>query len=116
MDAAAPPPADGAMVPDDAGVADDAAVRADGAARVCDVRAYGAVGDGTTKDTHAIQAAIDQCAAKGGGTVRLTAGTYLSAPVFLKTGVTLDIAKGAVDPGLGIGDWGFGIRDSRMRD
>ncbi|MGP8246874.1 MAG: glycoside hydrolase family 28 protein [Bryobacteraceae bacterium] len=63
---------------------------------VCDPRALGAKADGRTKDTRAIQAAIDECAAKGGGTVRLTAGTYLSAPVWLKTGITLELGKGAV--------------------
>jgi polygalacturonase len=62
--------------------------------RVCDARAAGAKGDGTTKDTAAIQAAIDACAGKK-GTVLLTAGTYLSAPIVLKSGTTLKLEKGA---------------------
>jgi len=65
------------------------------AAATCDVRSYGAKADGTTKDTAAIQKAIDTCAAKGGGTVRLTAGTYLSAPIVLKSNITLQLDKGA---------------------
>jgi polygalacturonase len=65
------------------------------AAANCDARALGAKGDGTTKDTAAIQKAIDTCAAKGGGTVTLTAGTYLSAPIVLKSNVTLQLDKGA---------------------
>jgi polygalacturonase len=60
----------------------------------CDPRAYGAKGDGVSKDTAAIQAAIDSCA-KQGGTVRLVPGTYLSAPVVLKSNITLQLDKGA---------------------
>ncbi len=65
------------------------------AARTCNPRDLGAKGDGVTKDTTAIQGAIDACAAKGGGTVRLTAGTYLSAPIVLKSNITLQLDKGA---------------------
>jgi polygalacturonase len=61
----------------------------------CDPRAYGAKGDGVSKDTSAIQAAIDACVGKGGGTVRLTAGTYLSAPIVLTSNITLQLDKGA---------------------
>jgi polygalacturonase len=61
----------------------------------CDARAFGAKGDGVTKDTLSIQKAIDTCAQKGGGTVVLTAGTYLSAPILLKSNTTLQLDKGA---------------------
>jgi polygalacturonase len=64
-------------------------------AATCDPARYGARADGTTKDTAAIQAAIDDCAARGGGTVTLTLGIYLSAPIVLKSHVTLDVAAGA---------------------
>ncbi|HLI02889.1 MAG TPA: glycoside hydrolase family 28 protein [Terracidiphilus sp.] len=65
------------------------------AAAICDARAFGAKGDGVTKDTAAIQKAIDSCADKGGGIVRLSAGTYLSAPIELKSNITLQLDKGA---------------------
>lgn len=65
------------------------------AAKTCNPREFGAKGDGTTKDTAAIQKAIDTCASQGGGTVRLTAGTYLSAPIVLKSNITLQLDRGA---------------------
>jgi len=64
------------------------------AGKVCDARTYGAKADGTTKDTQAIQAAIDDCAKAGGGTVKLFRGTFLSAPIVLKSNISLDIAGG----------------------
>jgi polygalacturonase len=61
----------------------------------CDPRTFGANGDGTTKDTAALQAAIDACERQGGGVVRLSAGTYLTAPIELKSNITLQLEKGA---------------------
>jgi polygalacturonase len=62
---------------------------------VCNPRTFGAKGDGTTKETAAIQQAIDTCEKEGGGTVTLGAGTYLSAPIVLKSNITLHLDKGA---------------------
>jgi len=60
----------------------------------CNPRQFGAKADGVTKDTVAIQAAIDSCATHG-GTVVLSAGTYVSAPIVLKSNITLQLDKGA---------------------
>lgn len=43
---------------------------------VFNVKDYGAVGDGTTDDTTAIQAALDAAAAAGGGVVEVPTGLY----------------------------------------
>jgi polygalacturonase len=64
-------------------------------AATCRVRDYGAKGDGTTKDTAALQRAIDDCASKGGGVVSVPAGTYLSAPIVLRSNIRLELEKGA---------------------
>lgn len=61
-----------------------------------DVRDYGAVGDGKTLNTKAIQAAIDACARAGGGKVYFCNGRFLSGTIYLKSNVTLYIEAGAV--------------------
>jgi len=56
---------------------------------------YGAVPYGKTLCTAAIQKAIDECWANGGGVVRLSGGKFLSGTIFMKSNVTLEIAKGS---------------------
>jgi len=62
---------------------------------VHNVKAFGAIGDGATKDTQALQAAIDAAERAGGGTVYFPPGTYLSGTLFLKSNVTLHLEAGA---------------------
>ena len=58
---------------------------------------FSAAGDGVRNDREAIQKAVDQAAAKGGGVVLLPAGrTFLSGTIELKSSVTLSIATNAV--------------------
>ena len=71
------------------------AVRATGTSPFFNVVDYGAVGNGTTMCTEAIQKAVDACSAAGGGTVYIPAGRYLSGAIFLKSNVTLNISEGA---------------------
>ena len=54
---------------------------------------YGAVGDGKTLNTLALQKAIDAAAQKG-GVVTLAPGQYLTGSLFLKKGVELHLGKG----------------------
>lgn len=62
-----------------------------------DITTYGAVGDGTTNDAAAIQAAVDAASAAGGGVVRVPAGrTFLSGSVTLRSHVELHLERGAV--------------------
>ena len=63
---------------------------------IYDVRNYGAVGDGKTLNTAAIQKAIDDCASKNGGTVLLEDGTYMTGSIVLRSNVNLHIEQNAV--------------------
>ena len=87
-------------------------------AREYNVRDYGAVGDGHTIDSPAINAAIQAAADAGGGTVVLPAGTYASYSVRLQSGITLRLMQDAVllaaEPVDGVGfdepenyDWAY---------
>jgi polygalacturonase len=62
---------------------------------VFDPRKYGAKGDGATKDTQAVQAAVDACTQAGGGVVLLNAGTYVCGTIVLKSNVTMQLLAGA---------------------
>ena len=57
---------------------------------------FGAVADSKTVNTKAIQAAIDKCAASGGGVVVVPKGTFLSGAIFLKQGVNLLVENDGV--------------------
>ncbi len=59
------------------------------------VRDYGATGDGTTKDTVALQLTLERCAALGGGKVVVPAGDYLSGALSLHSNVELHLEDGA---------------------
>jgi polygalacturonase len=68
-----------------------------GAARLTvNVRDFGATGDGVTKDTAAIQRALDRCGVLGGGEALLPAGTYLSGAIALRSNTTLRLGEGAI--------------------
>ena len=66
-----------------------------GASGVLNVRDHGAVGDGKTLDTNALNQTIDACAAAGGGQVLVPPGKYLTGTVRLKSNVTLLLEAGA---------------------
>ncbi|MGA3180391.1 MAG: glycosyl hydrolase family 28-related protein [Verrucomicrobiota bacterium] len=59
------------------------------------VRSFGAIGDGKTLDSPAINRAINAAAAAGGGTVDLPGGTYLSGSIELKSNIHLLLEAGA---------------------
>jgi len=78
-----------------------------------DVRDFGAVGDGERDDTAAIQAAIHFLPA--GGRLVFPEGTYLTAPLALKSHITLELRSGAVL--LGAPDKSrYGVLPGELRD
>ena len=77
-----------------ASASDSLPVRTKARETVVSVLDHGAVGDGRTLNTKAIQAAIDACPRDG--VVHIPAGVFLSGALFLKSDMTLEIAKGGV--------------------
>jgi len=67
---------------------------------------FGAIGDGKTINTTAIQKTIDQCSAEGGGVVEVPQGVFISGSIFLKKDVDLQIdAKGILKGSLNPDDY-----------
>ncbi len=64
--------------------------------RQANIRDNGAVGDGTTLCTQAIQQTIDKLAAKGGGKVIVPQGVWFTGPIKLKSNINLHLEKGAI--------------------
>ncbi len=60
------------------------------------IQQLGAVADGKTVNSPAIQRTIDLLAAQGGGTVHVPAGVFVTGALFFKPGVNLHLDKGAV--------------------
>lgn len=65
-------------------------------AHLFNIRDYGAVGDGTTPATAAINQAIAACNEAGGGQVLVPPGRYLAGTLHLRSHVTLFLDAGAV--------------------
>lgn len=69
-----------------------AVLTASAQSHVYDVTTYGALGDGKANDAAAIQRAIDQCSAEGGGQVLFPRNhTFLAGPIQLKSNVELHL-------------------------
>jgi DNA sulfur modification protein DndE len=57
---------------------------------------YGAVADGMTLNSAAINKTINECAQKGGGTVLIPLGSFVTGPIIMKSNINLHLAKGAL--------------------
>ncbi len=55
---------------------------------------YGAIADGITLNSAAVQSAVDACAENGGGTVLFPEGTFVLSTIFLKSNVKIELAEG----------------------
>ena len=59
------------------------------------IKDFGAVGDGVTVCTKAINSAVEKCAANGGGTVNIPAGVFNSGTILMKSNVELHFEMGS---------------------
>ena len=64
--------------------------------KVYNVIDFGAIGDGKTKNTKAINDAINKCSAEGGGQVLVINGDFLTGAIHMKSNVDLHIEGNAI--------------------
>ena len=64
-------------------------------ARVFNVLDFGAIGDGETLNTKALQKAIDACTEAGGGVLRVPVGEFVTGTIQIKSNVILSLEQGA---------------------
>ncbi|NMA40122.1 MAG: hypothetical protein GX937_08065 [Lentisphaerae bacterium] len=57
---------------------------------------FGALGDGQTLNTVAIQKAVDTCSQSGGGRVLVPAGLFITGSIWLRDNVELHLCNGAI--------------------
>ena len=57
---------------------------------------YGAVADGLTLNSAAINKTIEACAKNGGGTVVVPRGSFVTGPIIMKSNINLHLDKGAL--------------------
>lgn len=65
-------------------------------AAVIDIRSHGAKQGGAIKNTEAFRAAVHAVKTRGGGTVLVPAGRWLTGPIHLESNVNLHLAPGSV--------------------
>jgi len=80
-------------------------------ALVNDITHFGAVGDGMTTNTTAIQIAINATSTAGGGSVEIPAGVFLSGPITLANHIRLQLDAGAILRMLPITQYPGGTED-----
>ena len=73
-------------------------VKTEFAAFILDIRDFGAVGDGKTSNTLAIQTAISS--APENSVIEIPEGEYLTGPILLKSNITININRKAKLSGL----------------
>lgn len=81
------------LLPSITAAADPAAASSD---KRVTITGFGAVADGKTLNTEHIQTAINQLTTKGGGTLVVPKGIFVTGAIFLKPGVSLYLEEGAV--------------------
>lgn len=58
---------------------------------ICNVKDYGAIGDGIFVNTRSIKNALDDCSQKGGGQIVFPEGKWLTGPIHLKSNINIHL-------------------------